>query len=81
MKITLSQLNVMVGDILSNKSKNIDYCHIRFSNIRSRTCYKNPLAHLLSKSPSLNQRNHPFSYDGSHNTEHDIARNCQNKAI
>ena len=25
MKITLSQLNVMVGDILSNKSKNIDY--------------------------------------------------------
>ena len=24
MKITLSQLNVMVGDILSNKSKNID---------------------------------------------------------
>ena len=56
-------------------------CHIRFSNIRSRTCYKNPLAHLLSKSPSLNQRNHPFSYDGSHNTEHDIARNCQNKAI
>lgn len=25
MKITLSQLNVMVGDILSNESKNIDY--------------------------------------------------------
>lgn len=25
MKITLSQLNVTVGDILSNKSKNIDY--------------------------------------------------------
>ena len=25
MKITLSQLNVMVGDILSNKSKNIYY--------------------------------------------------------
>ena len=28
MKITLSQLNVMVGDILSNKSKNIDYIDV-----------------------------------------------------
>ena len=40
----------------------------------------NPLAHLYPISLPESAES-SVSYDGSHNTEHDIARNCQNKAI
>ena len=55
--------------------------HIRLSDISSRACDKNISAHLLSKSPFPDHRDHPFSDRRSQNAQRDIPRNCQQEAV
>mgnify|MGYP002668410340 CR=1 FL=1 len=52
-------------------------CHIRFSDIRSRSCDKNISAHFLSQSPLFNHRDHSFPDDCRQNAQRYISRNRQ----